>query len=533
MSDFVQRGRLAASLPVPCLVLLALATALLAAALFPTVGRAEEGGEPPLETPQLSFPGEPLDLGKATVGTESTAVAVTVHNSGTVPANIDKVTLEGPDAGEFKPGGSDCGWLEPGQDCTANVAFAPGSLGAKQASLVVVLKEFPAQSAPIYATGVPAQIAYNPGSHDFGIQRTNESTSTLFQLTNVGEAFVQVGSTGIGGRDSGNFWTDSSDCWGGRRLDPGESCNVRVYFNPWNATAYEAELQASANGDSIGAALTGTGGRADLEPESNPISLGDASVGGAGAVRTITLANQGNLAGGYFIGVIAGGDAGSFELLDETCTLRTLAPGETCVAHVRLTPLSAGPKVARLAFFGDGEGGTMVQLEGEGVAPAVTLAPDAYDFGSLVAGTRGEGHTFVVRNEGGAPLDLGAVALTGADPDQFALAGDECSETTLAPGDECTVRVRFAPGDVGAKVARLRVGSDAGPLLASLSGNGLAAVGGAQPSPTASAATGSGPAGKPRPNRRRCRHNRFSHGNAVASRSRAARVEAASKPVRR
>jgi len=516
----------------PKLAPLACAAALLVAAAFPALGHAaEEGGGPPAEPPELSFPQAPLEVAKTTVGTESTTVALTVHNSGSAGVSIEKVTLEGGDSGDFKFNGSDCGWLEPGQDCSANVTFAPGSVGVKQTNLVVQPKEFPAQTTPVSATAVPAQIALSPGSYDFGIQRTNESTSTQFQLTNTGEAFIQVGSFGIGGPDSGNFWTENAECWNGRRLDPGESCNLRVYFNAWNAVGYEAELQAYANGASTAAPLTGTGGQARLEPDANPISLGDAGVGSAGDVRTINLANNGNIAGGYFIGVIAGGDAGSFELLDESCTGRTLAPGDTCVAHVRLAPLSVGAKVARLAFFGDGEGGTIVQIEGNGVAPAVTLAPGAFDFGGLVIGERGAAHAFTIRNDGAQPLGLASVALVGADLDQFGLAGDECSRTVLAPGDECTIQIRFAPSEEGAKSARLRVGSDAGPIVAALSGSGLAVGSVDQPADATTQILSTSAAGG---KRHRGRRHRFTRGAAIVSRARpGARVVHGVRPARR
>jgi hypothetical protein len=516
----------------PKLASLAFAIALLVAAAFPALGHAEEGGGPPSEAPELSFPQAPLELVKTTVGTESTTATVTVHNSGLTTAAIDKVTVEGLDSGDFKLSGSDCAALAPGQDCSASLSFAPGSLGVKQTNLVVQPNEFPAQTTPVSAIAVPAQIAFSPGSYDFGIQRTNERASSWFQLTNTGEAFVQIGSTAIGGPDSGNFGTEASDCWNGRRLDPGESCSLRAYFNAWNPVHYEAELQASANGGIASAQLTGTGGQPRLEPEANPISLGEASVGGTGDVQTIKLANNGNIAGGYFIGVIAGGDAGSFELLDESCTGRMLAPADTCVAHVRLAPQSVGLKVARLAFFGDSEGGSMVQIEGTGVAAAVTLAPGGFDFGGLGIGERGTAHAFTVRNEGSQALRLGSVALVGADLDQFGLAGDECSQAILAPGAECTIRVRFAPSEVGAKTARLRVGSDAGPLVAALSGSGLA-PGSADRLADAAAGSPVAASGGKR-HRDLARRNRFTHGSAIISRARpAGQVAPGLPPTRR
>jgi hypothetical protein len=225
-------------------------------------------------------------------------------------------------------------------------------------------------------TAVPAQLAFAPGSYDFGIQRTNQSQSTNFQLSNQGEAPAQLGSLGIGGPDTGNFWIGNNDCWNGRWLQPGESCYVQVNFNAWDMVTYQAQLQVGAYGATFTADLAGTGGRAVLEPEANPFDLGSAAVGSAGPVRTITLTNNGNFEGGFFIAVIAGGDVASFQLVDENCTGAPVLPGASCTVHVRFTPQSTGRKAARLALFGDSDGGTMVGLTGNGT-PAENSAAAA------------------------------------------------------------------------------------------------------------------------------------------------------------
>ena len=518
MTKLVQRGHdAAASLLLPSLALLALAAALLVAAAFPPVGlAAEEGGEGPV----LAFSPAPLDFGKTTAGTESATVTVDVYNEGGASANVTGVGAEGGDSADFKVSGSNCGPLDPGQHCSAWVLFAPGSTGAKQSTLVVALKEAPSQTTALAGTGVAPLLTFTPGSHDFGIQRTNESQATNFQLTNSGEAFVNLGSVGIAGPDAGNFWTSNSDCWNGRRLDPGESCNLQVYFNPWNPVEYHAQLQAYVNGSTFAADLSGTGGQAMLEPDANPVDFDPVAVGGEGPVRTIVLTNDGNIAGAFFIAVIAGGDSGSFRLLDESCTGEPLAPAATCVAHVRFTPQSGGPKVARLALFGDGEGGTMVMLRGEGAEPALTLAPTGFDFGDLAVGDIGAAHAAAVRNDSGVALELGSVAIVGADLDQFVLSGDDCSETRLAPGAECLVRVRFAPDSAAAKTARLRIGTGSGSFTASLSGTGTGTGADAADSGTAgsgAAARAGEPMPPRRPGRHRVRRQRFSRGAAVAS----------------
>jgi hypothetical protein len=526
MTKLAQRGHsAAASLLVPSIVLLALAIALLAIAMFPASGRAaEEGGGPGPILPELSFPQAPLDFGKATVETETTQVLVTVHNAGTIPAAVDKVTLEGADSGDFKLSGSNCGSLEPGQDCTAWVAFAPGALGVRATSLVVQLKEFPAQTMPISGTGVAPQLAFAPGSYDFGIQRVNRGESSAnFQIVNTGEAAVQLGSLGIGGKDSNNFWTNGGDCWGGRWLAVGETCNVQVGFNPWDAIPYAAALQAQAAGATFAATLTGTGGRAMVEPGSNPTEFGAVTVGTMGPVQTIVFTNHGNLPGNFFIGIVAGGDAGSFRLLDESCSATPVPPAGTCSAHVRFTPQGAGPKLARFALFGDDDGGTMALLSGEGVAPAVTPAPSSFDFGAIAAGAKSTAHAFAIRNDGSTALDLDSATIVGADLDQFALAGDECTGATLAPGAECLVHVRFTPDSAGAKSARLRVSGEAGAFTAELSGTASDRAEAASGKPFAGEGFDAGPAGpsgapgQPGPWRQHRGHRRFARGDTVSS----------------
>lgn len=149
-------------------------------------------------------------------------------------------------------------------------------------------------------------------------------------------------------------------------------------------------------------------------------------------------------------------------------------PSASCTAQVRFRPQDAGPKAANMAFFGDNEGGAMIGLNGEGVAAAATLLPDAFDFGTQAAATKSDPRAFVLRNDGATPLELGAVSLVGQDSDQFAVAGDECGGETLAPGAECLVRVRFAPDGEGAKAARLRVTAPGGAIGAALSGLAIA-----------------------------------------------------------
>jgi hypothetical protein len=339
---------------------------ILATALLPTALVLLFATSAAAAGPELSLSPSSVSFEKTTVGEESNTFGVEVQNVGDSGGSVDTTAIEGGDSSAFKLNGSDCGWIEAGQHCTVWVRFAPGSAGGKTASLVVHLKEGPEAIAALEGSAVAPQLSFSPAGFDFGIQRLNESRSEGMQVTNSGEAGVRIGWVGTEGKDSGNFWISSNECWNGRWLAPSESCGIQVSFNPWNVEPYEALATVSADNVSFSAALAGTGGESLLMPEINPVEFGSAAVGGEGAVRTIHLSNEGNLGGGYFIAVIAGGDVGSFELIDESCTGEEIAPGATCVAHVRFDPVGLGPKTARLAMFGDGGGGAMVFLHGEG-----------------------------------------------------------------------------------------------------------------------------------------------------------------------
>jgi hypothetical protein len=448
--------------------LIAVSAFVLALFALPASGLAAppEGSGPPLvvSPPALAFE-------KTTVGNQSPSREVDLYNEGEEEAAIDKIAIEGEGAASFNLNNSGCGAIYQFQHCGLWITFMPNSVGEKQATAVITFKNGrPAESFEISGTAVEPQLTFSPSSYDFGLQRVYENRNTYLQLTNSGEAAVQLNNFEIAG-GSGSFWTGNSSCWS-QALQPGQSCGVEVNFSAQDAIAYAAELRASANGYGFTAELSGEGGRAIIEATPNPAEFGALTVGAVGQAQTITITNSGNIPAGFFIGIVAGGDSGSFQLLSENCTGAELMPAASCTAQVRFRPQDAGPKAAYMAFFGDNDGGAMVGLKGEGVAAAATLAPSAFDFGAQAAGGKSAAHDFAVHNDGATPLDLGGVAIVGADPDEFALAGDECTGEALAPGAECLVRVRFAPDSAGAKAAKLRIASVSGAFVATLAGSG-------------------------------------------------------------
>lgn len=242
---------------------------------------------------------------------------------------------------------------------------------------VIAVRPLASLAAPVEPPAEPEapQLVIEPGSYDFGLLPLNwGSRETNFTLRNAGAETFQVGSPEVVGPGHEAFWADYSPCYGSN-LQPGESCSVRVYFGPHDAVEYTVQFKVSVGSYSFAADLAGTGGRATFAPSSNPTDFGVARVGSAGTIRQIEITNTGNMPGGMFIAVIAGGAIGSFQILDENCTGVELVPAATCTLQVRFQPVSEGVKNATLGLFGEGEGPTPIILTGVGVTPDSVSAP--------------------------------------------------------------------------------------------------------------------------------------------------------------
>jgi hypothetical protein len=503
------------------LVLIALA---LAAFALPTSALAapEEGSGTLTVSPQ------PLVLAPTTVNGQSQPQTFQLGYEGEGEVSINKVTIEGEEAGEFFSNNLNCTTnLSEGQHCEVSLGMKPGSLGEKHAQLTVTYNGLrPSEQFEVSGRAVPAQLSFDPSSFDFELVRANrEQRSTFFQLTNSGEGEVQLNYVDFEGPGENSFWTDNgqSNCWG-VTLAPGQSCSLQVSFSPQQRIAYEADLNAFVNGVPTvagSASVSGEGGGAQVEASANPLDFGTATAGSNGSYRTITLKNNGNMSEGFFIGVIAGGDSGSFELVSEHCTMTELQPGQSCTAQVRFHPSAPGSFAAHLAFFGDGEG-MLVQLEGEGILGAGSIAPGSFDFGSQAAGSRSPAHVFTLTNSGAGQLGFDRVSLGGTELDQFVISGDDCSGAVLAAGESCEVRVRFAPDSAGAKNAVLRVSGNAPTVTAALSGTGTEPVPASAPSapnqigppPDAIHAPAGPEASKPT---KRGRHRRFGRNATISA----------------
>ncbi len=418
--------------------------------------------------PQLDFPA-------TTVNYPGGEQQLEVKNTGDLPVQVNNVFIDGSEGADFNQNNNCGGKLDPDQVCNVNVTFWPHGEGSRNATLHLSSDASnPDETVPLSGTGAPPQLSFEPGSYDFGLQQINSnSTQTNFLLRNAGAAPVQVNSIDIVAPGSNAFWTGFIDCWG-QTLQPNDTCNVQVNFGPNQPIAYSAQLRAMVNGVSFTADLSGQGGQPVFTASPSSADFGSATAGQPGMTRTITVTNEGDLPGGFFVAIISGGDVGSFRLLHEDCTGAPLDPSASCTAEVRFQPDSAGAKRAQFTLVGNQGGPFQITLTGTGVDPEASLVPESHDFGRQANGTGSRAQAFTLANDGAMQLHLSDASIVGSGADQFRLTSDECTDATLPAGGSCQVQAKFAPDTSGASSARLRLSGDGGTYSAALTGTGVA-----------------------------------------------------------
>src|SRR5262249_2332731 len=104
----------------------------------------------------------------------------------------------------------------------------------------------------------------------------------------------------------------------------------------------------------------------------------------------------------------------------------------------------------------------------------ISVIPGAMSFGAVQLGTATSGRVVKISSTGTAPLVV-ALALTGANPGDYAIWADGCTGVSLNPGTYCTAYVSFEPNAAGARTAALTITHNAagGSASVPLSGSGV------------------------------------------------------------
>ena len=312
----------------------------------------------------------------------------TVTNTGTEPVDLSGLSLSG-DGGEFERlagDANDCTIttsLAAAESCDVRVRFDPASTGAKAATLTIASSSAD-RTVALTGTGTQSDLTPSPPTLDFGSLDIDDgpSVSQSSTLTNSGTEPVVLSGLTLSG-DSAQFERmtgATGDCSGTTALAAGESCAVRVRFDPTGTGAKAATLTIASDTADRTIALTGAGIQTELSLSPAALAFGSMDIDdGPTGSRTSALTNSGTEPV-VLSGLTLSGDSAQFERMTgatgDCSGTTTLAAGESCALRVRFDPTSTGAKAATLTIASDAADRT-IAFGGTGsqVTEAVPLDP--------------------------------------------------------------------------------------------------------------------------------------------------------------
>ncbi|HBA72062.1 MAG TPA: hypothetical protein DCZ63_07690, partial [Geobacter sp.] len=86
---------------------------------------------------------------------------------------------------------------------------------------------------------------------------------------------------------------------------------------------------------------------------------------------------------------------------------------------------------------------------------SIDVSPVSSDFGAVQTATYSLPKSFSVFNKGTAPINIQKLSVSGTNLNEFVIQIDQCSNTTLNPGLDCTFQVVFNPTAVSQRSAKV------------------------------------------------------------------------------
>ena len=336
----------------------------------------------------------------------------------------------------------------PGTPSVVVITPAPGGGNSDPATFTVT-----AAAAPT--------ATLTPGALTFTSTNGTTSASQSATLMNTGNAALSITGITIGGAGASAF-AETNTCGGS--LVAGASCTISVTFTPSSVASFSATLSVAdnASGSPQTTALnaTGTAAAAPVASLTSGTLTFSSTAGTTSASQSATLMNTGNAALSI-TGITIGGAGASAFAETNTCG-SSLAAGASCTISVTFTPAAAVPYSATLSVADNATGSPQTTtLNGTGTAapePGASLTPATLTFSDTVGSTTAA-QTATLMNTGDAPLAISSIAITGANPTEFAET-NTCG-SSLAAGASCTISVTFTPDSVASFTATLSVTDNA------------------------------------------------------------------------
>ena len=322
----------------------------------------------------LPFGSQDIDDGATSVQTS------VVTNSGTEAITIVSVGVTG-DTAHFTrladAPTTDCtdgDVLAVNDTCNVRAQFDPTSVGAKSAT-VTIDSNAPDATVSLTGTGTQTELTRSPTSLTYADRDIDDGPSAAQEstVTNSGTETVDLDAVTFGGTNPTQFdqlTDEGTDCTAATTLTAGQTCKLRLRFDPSTVGAKSATVTVESNAADVSVAVSGTGIQTLLSPSPAALAFGNQNINdGATATQTSTVTNAGTEPI-TFTAIDMTGDTTQFARLitagDDCTASTTLTAGQTCKVRAQFDPTATGAKSATITIDSNAADAT-IGLTGTGV----------------------------------------------------------------------------------------------------------------------------------------------------------------------
>jgi hypothetical protein len=393
---------------------------------------------------QLQISPSTLAFKNQLINTTSTSQTVTLTNTGNTSVTVSSIVPSG-----MYNETTDCAVLNAGESCTIDVSFSPVAVGTTNGAVTIMSSaQTGPQSVGLAGTAL-APVKVSPLVLNFGLVAVGTSSQPKpVKLTNQQTTAVSIAAIAT----SGNY-AQSNNC--PVSLGAGQSCSIRVVFQPTAGTFIPGALSISTNSTGPAPVLlegTGTTGPNSLVSLSAVnLDFGDETVGLFTKTQTVTLTNTSSTSSLNIQSVTASG-FGWYDLqfARPPCS-GMLAPGAHCVIVAFFNPLAnlmpASYPGAITIVDDDATSPQVIGLSGNGRNELI-FGPNALHFPPQKVGTSSPPQivtvTSTLQQDEGIFLDTfstGDYSFTG-------FGTQACVLGEIVPSS-CAIAVTFTPSRTG------------------------------------------------------------------------------------
>jgi hypothetical protein len=179
---------------------------------------------------------------------------------------------------------------------------------------------------------------------------------------------------------------------------------------------------------------------ASLSPAN--LSFGKQTVGITSSPQNVTLQNTGNIKLTITSIQITGTNSGDFG--EKNNCPSSLSANNSCQISVTFTPTATGTRNAAVSVTDNAPGSPQsIPLSGVGVLPAVTFSPTTLTFPDQVVFTTSPVQQVTLSNSGAGVLKISHISVA------IPFSQTNNCPSSLGPGANCTISVKFRPGNKG------------------------------------------------------------------------------------